>query len=262
MGEQIAGRGVKVAPHNIEAERVLLGAILMDNTALDAVEFLDPSHFFDPGHRKLFEGMRAAIRAGKLVQLDTVKSILSLPATMPVAGTTMDFYLLDLNGAGCSPASAGEYGRQIRDLAVRRDLIALSEDIAKDAYAAPADATARTHIEDIEKKLYTLADTVGSVAGFVPFSETLARAIKNAHDAYQRGGDWPACPPGCMTWMARSAACSGPTSSSSRAAPAWARPPWPPGSPTTSRERGLAPSATTARGKPGPADGSDFFRAK
>lgn len=56
------------APHNIEAEQALLGAMLVDPEAYERVaDFLEPAHFFDPLHRELFETMGALITSGKRV---------------------------------------------------------------------------------------------------------------------------------------------------------------------------------------------------
>ena len=44
------------APHNLEAEQALLGAILVNNEAMDRVSaFLDPQHFYDPLHQQIYE---------------------------------------------------------------------------------------------------------------------------------------------------------------------------------------------------------------
>ena len=54
------------APHNLEAEQALLGAILVNNEALDRVSgFLTPQHFFEPLHGRIFETLATLIHAGK-----------------------------------------------------------------------------------------------------------------------------------------------------------------------------------------------------
>lgn len=196
-GELTGGGKTNVLPHNLEAEQVLLGAVLLDNTAFDSVgDFLEPDHFFEKFNKTLFDTMRTAIRAGKLVAIDTVKVLLSLPGNHPVADTSLDFYLHKLVGQGCNPANAADYGAQIRDLSVRRDLITIADDIKKEAFSAPADATARTQIEGIEQRLYSLAEHHVQNTGFIPFSETLSRTVKMAGEAYQRGGGLSGIPTG------------------------------------------------------------------
>ena len=53
----------RTAPHNIEAEQALLGAILINNEALYRVaDFLEPPHFFEPIHRQIYDTARSLIR--------------------------------------------------------------------------------------------------------------------------------------------------------------------------------------------------------
>ena len=56
----------RTAPHNIEAEQGLLGAILVNNDAFYRVsDFLEPKHFYEPIHQLIFETASSLIRAGK-----------------------------------------------------------------------------------------------------------------------------------------------------------------------------------------------------
>src|SRR6187455_2447645 len=65
------------APHNIEAEQALLGAILVNNEAFYRVsDFLEPAHFFEPIHQKVYQLARDLIRAGKLATPVTLKTFL------------------------------------------------------------------------------------------------------------------------------------------------------------------------------------------
>ena len=54
------------APHNLEAEQALLGAILINNDAHNRVsDFLSPSHFYDPLHGQIYETAAKLIASGK-----------------------------------------------------------------------------------------------------------------------------------------------------------------------------------------------------
>ena len=65
----------RVQPHNIEAEQALLGAILVNNDAFYRVsDFLQPEHFFEELHRRIFELMSSMIRAGKIATPITLKT--------------------------------------------------------------------------------------------------------------------------------------------------------------------------------------------
>src|SRR5262245_13712943 len=63
------------APHNIEAEQALLGAILINNEAFDRVSgFLESHHFFDPLHGRIFETAAKLIQSGKHATPVTLKT--------------------------------------------------------------------------------------------------------------------------------------------------------------------------------------------
>src|SRR5215813_4021318 len=85
----------RLAPHNIEAEQSLLGAILINNEALYRVsDFLEPDHFFEPAHKQIFEIARSLIRTGKLASPVTLKTF--LPADVNIDGMTVAQYLARL----------------------------------------------------------------------------------------------------------------------------------------------------------------------
>src|SRR6478672_5340821 len=85
----------RAAPHNIEAEQALLGAILVNNEALYRVsDFLEPAHFFEPIHQQIYEIARSLIRTGKLASPVTLKTF--LPVDIDIAGLTPSQYLARL----------------------------------------------------------------------------------------------------------------------------------------------------------------------
>src|SRR3954449_7700623 len=85
----------RAAPHNIEAEQALLGAILVNNEALYRVsDFLEPNHFFEPLHQKIYEIARTLIRTGKIATPVTLKTF--LPADVDIAGMALGQYLARL----------------------------------------------------------------------------------------------------------------------------------------------------------------------
>src|ERR1700709_2483663 len=82
----------RTAPHNIEAEQALLGAILINNEALYRVsDFLEPLHFFEPVHAQIYDTARSLIRTGKLASPVTLKTF--LPADVDIAGLTVAQHL-------------------------------------------------------------------------------------------------------------------------------------------------------------------------
>jgi replicative DNA helicase len=176
------------APHNLEAEQALLGAILVNNEALDRVSgFLVPAHFFDPLHARIFETLAALIHAGKTATPITVKSFFE--STEPIdAQTSVPQYLGRLAANATTIINASEYGRTIYDLATRRALIVIGEDMVNTAYESAVDQPPKTQIEEAEGRLYTLAEQNKYGQGFETFGAALSTAITMASSAYQRSG--------------------------------------------------------------------------
>ena len=175
------------APHNVEAEQALLGAVLVNNEAFYRVsDFLEPRHFYEPIHQKIYEVTAGLIRAGKIATPVTLKTF--LPPDADIAGLTPAQYLARLAAEATTVINAEDYGRTIYDLAVRRDLIRIGEDLVNVAYDAPVDLAPQVQIEDAERRLYELAETGRYDGGFLRFSDALKDAVDLASKAYQRDG--------------------------------------------------------------------------
>src|SRR5438128_1934824 len=175
------------APHNIEAEQSLLGAILVNNDAFYRVsDFLEPKHYFEPLHQTSFETGSSLVRMGKIATPVTLKTF--LPADTDIGGMTIGQYLARLAAEATTIINAQDYGRTIYDLALRRDLIGIGEDMVNVAYDAPVDFAPRAQIEDAERRLYELAESGRYDGGFQKFSQALTLAVDLAAKAFQRDG--------------------------------------------------------------------------
>ncbi len=175
------------APNNIEAEQALLGAILVNNDAFYRVsDFLKPSHFYEPLHRRIFEVAAELIRMGKIATPITLKTF--LPADEKLGDITVAHYLVRLAAEAVTVINAMDYGRAIYDLATRRALITVGEDMVNIAYDAPVDMSPRDQIEDAERRLFELAETGRYDGGFESFNDAVKTAVDMANAAYMRDG--------------------------------------------------------------------------
>ncbi|WP_309084000.1 replicative DNA helicase [Chelativorans sp.] len=175
------------APNNIEAEQALLGAILVNNDAFYRVsDFLKPTHFYEPLHRKIYEVAGEFIRMGKIASPITIKTF--LPADEKVGELTVAQYLARLAAEAVTIINAADYGRAIYDLAIRRALITVGEDMVNIAYDAPVDMAPQAQIEDAERRLFELAETGRYDGGFESFGDATKTAIDMANAAFMRDG--------------------------------------------------------------------------
>ena len=174
----------RVQPHNIEAEQALLGAILVNNDAFYRVsDFLLPEHFFEPVHQRVYELVASMIRAGKIATPITLKTFVN---DIDLGEITPSQYLARLAAEATTVINAADYGRTIYDLAIRRQLIGVGEDLVNVAYDAPVEMAPREQIEDAERRLYELAEKGRYEGGFQKFDGALRLAIDMAASAYQR----------------------------------------------------------------------------
>ncbi|HZM08318.1 MAG TPA: replicative DNA helicase, partial [Methylocella sp.] len=161
-------------------------AILINNDAFDRIsDFLKAEHFSEELHRRIFDVASQLIRAGKLASPITLKTFLG---EHDLGGVTVPQYLARLAAEATTIINAEDYGRTIHDLALRRDLILIGEDIVNAAYDAPVGNSPREQIEEAERKLYSVAETGRYEGGFQRFSEALTIAVDMAAKAYERDG--------------------------------------------------------------------------
>src|SRR6478609_1816588 len=176
----------RAAPSNIDAEQALLGAILVNNDAYYRVsDFLEAGHFMEDLHRRVYEVATSLIKAGKVATPITLKTFLG---DQDLGGVTVSQYLARLAAEATTVINAEDYGRTVYDLAIRRSLIGIGEDMVNLAYDAPVESAPRDQIEEAERRLYELAETGRYDGGFQRFSDALTQAIDMAAAAYKREG--------------------------------------------------------------------------
>ena len=177
----------RVAPQNVEAEQALLGAIFVNNDAYYRVsDFLQAEHFQEPIHKQIYKVASDMIRAGNRANPVTLKTF--LPADEKIGDITVTQYLARLAAEATTIINAEDYGRSIYDLATRRNLITIGEDMVNVAYDAPIDMPPNEQIEDAERRLFELAETGTTNGGFHDFGSAINTAIDLAAAAFEREG--------------------------------------------------------------------------
>ncbi len=185
--EPIQHEQARELPFNIEAEQALLGAILYSNKAYERVsDFLLPEHFYDPVHAHIYEVCGELIRRGQIASPITLKSyFVQNPALKALEGGGAG-YLARLAGATVSVFNAKDFGQTIYDLAVRRELIAIGDEMQEVAYDSPIDLSPADQIESIEGQLFQLAEKGKVNSGFLKFDIASQKAIELAELAYKK----------------------------------------------------------------------------
>lgn len=174
-------------PHSIEAEQQLLGALLTNNDLFDRIaSVIKPDHFYDPVHARIFEVASARISKNNLASPVTLKTFMAEDAGLAELGGPA--YLIRLAGAAISAFAVRDYAEMIHDLAIRRELITVGNDIAAKATRVDLESEPKEQIVEAEQKLYALAEQGQTNQGFQSFLTAVTDAVKIANAAYQRDG--------------------------------------------------------------------------
>ena len=174
-------------PHSTEAEQQLLGAVLTNNDVFDRVaSIIRAEHFYDPVHARIYDIAAARIAKNQLASPVTLKAFMEDDEGLKELGGPA--YLARLAGAAISAFAVREYAQMIYDLAVRRDLIALGQDIAAKATKVDVASEPKEQIIEAEQALYKLAEQGQSDKGFQSFLRAVTDAVNVANAAYQREG--------------------------------------------------------------------------
>ncbi len=187
----------RTPPHNFEAEQALLGALMLNNRAYEKVsEFLRPEHFAEPAHGRIYAACVKLIERGQIANPVTLKTYLDQDHALTEIGGAE--YLAQLAGSVVSIINAGDYGRLIFDLHLRRELIAMGGDVVNIAYDSNVDLPADKQIEQAEAKLFDLATIGQTEGGFEDFGAVLIKAIDMADAAHKREGKLSGVPSGLI----------------------------------------------------------------
>lgn len=171
------------APNNMEAEQAVLGAILANNEALNHVgSALEPEDFYAGIHQRIF----------KAIKQFNDKGLIANPVTLKhhFAGSeeVEDQYLAKLVGAATSIINIHDYGKIIRDLAIKRRLIGVGETVVVEAFNPQSEHGGITQVEMAEQQLFKLATEGDAEGGFQPLKFAVIDALNRTEKAFQRSG--------------------------------------------------------------------------
>jgi replicative DNA helicase len=145
----------RVPPQNIEAEQSVLGAILLDNDAINqAIEILTAEDFYRESHREIFRAMVALSERNQPVDAITLTDTLRTGGVLEAVGGAG--YIAEL--AACVPtaANAGHYARIVREKALLRSLASISTEIASGAYDSPPNVD--EYLDESEHKIFEISE--------------------------------------------------------------------------------------------------------
>jgi len=139
-------------PHSIEAEQAVIGALLIDNDAVDRLEGLTSAFFYRADHRVILDEIFALLTSGGGADSLTVWERLAAKGMADDVGGLP--YLTALALQTPSSANIGRYAAIVRDRAVKRKLLGIASDIEQMAFGADE---ARVLVDKAQAKLEEIA---------------------------------------------------------------------------------------------------------
>lgn len=145
----------KLPPQNLDAEKSLLGAVLIDEEVLaDVTEHVRPGDFYDKNHGLIFAGMVRLFEKHKPVDLLTLTDELKRKDELELIGGSA--YLTELTNYVPTAAHAEAYAEMVAQKAVRRRLIKASGDITELGY--DESTSTQELLEKAEAELFSVSD--------------------------------------------------------------------------------------------------------
>ncbi len=172
----------KLPPQNLEAERSILGGVLIDNGAINRVlEMLRPADFHRKAHRLIFERMIEINRKGEPVDLITLNDALKAAGTLDDVGGPA--YIASLADEVPTAANITYYAKIVREKAVLRDLISVATDIITKAYEESGDID--DFLDKAESKIFEISETKVRPS-FSNIKDIVKDSFKTIEELYDR----------------------------------------------------------------------------
>jgi replicative DNA helicase len=171
---EIALAAERTLPHNLEAERSVLGAILLHNDAFNAAaETLESRDFFRDAHRRIFEKMILLSERGEAIDFVTLKEELGRTGELDGAGGPA--YIASLVDGMPRATNVEHYARIVKEKATLRNLIFSANRILNSAYAAEEEAD--DILDSAEHAIFSIAE--GRVRqGFVSMHDLVHQSFE------------------------------------------------------------------------------------
>ena len=142
----------KKLPSNLEAEQALIGSILVNNDIIDEISnIVNSTKFFDPVHKRIYEVIETLNNKGMIANPITLKNHFENDTGLSEVGGVD--YLIKLTRFSASSRQASDYAKLIHEMYVKRELVAISENISEESQDERLDKSGENIIEDAQQTL-------------------------------------------------------------------------------------------------------------
>ena len=182
----------RTLPHSLEAEKSVLGAILIHNEAFNhAAELIDSRDFFRDAHRRIFYKMVALSERGHAIDFITLKEELARAGDLEEVGGPA--YIASLADGVPRSANVEYYARIVKEKATLRNLIHSASKILTEAYEAEQEPDIL--LDEAERAIFSIAED-RIRAGFVPLRDLVHDSFATIEKLQQTKGAVTGVPSG------------------------------------------------------------------
>lgn len=177
----------RIPPHSLEAEKSVLGAVLMDKEVFFAVsEFVRDEDFYSDAHKEIFRSMTELYQKGEPIDIITVCNCLSRRGSLEAVGGRA--YVVMLSTEVPTTANAAQYAKLVSEKAILRKLISVSGRITEEAFSE------RMEIPDVldsaERSIMEISKA-NKGGDFSYIKTVMAKNIEAIRAAEAQGGQLP-----------------------------------------------------------------------
>lgn len=173
---------LKLPPQSDEAERAVLGALLLDEDAIIKVnDFLQPNHFYSPKNSLLYENIRELFDQRKSIDVLTLSDILKKKEILKKVGGVS--YITELVESVPTSSHVEEYAQIVKEKSLRRDLIRVGSDLGELAF--DEDKAIDLVLDKAEQKIFAVTEE-SLDRDFIHVSTLLEASYEKAEDADKR----------------------------------------------------------------------------
>lgn len=174
---------VKILPNNEDAEKSVLGSILIDKDAINIVsEFLHPSDFYNEINSVIFDAMLKLYEKRKPIDILTITDSLKKEHPASIVETS---YLTELVSIVPTAANVETYGRIVKEASTKRALIHAGTEIAELGYDEKKEV--KEVLDKAESSIFSISQ--GNITrGFIPIKDTLTQSFDRI-DELHKGGE-------------------------------------------------------------------------
>jgi replicative DNA helicase len=172
----------RALPHSLEAERTVLGSILIENEAFHhAAEVLHEQDFYRDAHRRIFAKMAALSARGDAIDLVTLKEEISRAGELDQVGGVA--YLSSLVEGVPRATNVPYYSKIVKDKSTLRNLIAAANRISQSCFGDVEET--QMVLDDAEKSIFEIAE--GAIrSGFEPVAEIVKKTFKHIDELSEK----------------------------------------------------------------------------